>query len=230
MKPLDRTEDRGLFIEEIRGLLNAPYELLSKNTAHAVHRAGKDALILKLLYDTWARVNELVNVKINDIDISSRVIQLRVTKGKTRRKGNGEYETTIEERGVDFSPDTKHLILQHLKGRTQGYLLPGRQGIDTHITTRAVRRMIYKYAEKIRIQRIVGQDKNGNPKYLIHPHSLREAGEMYAIIGGMDRVTAARKAGHSVEVQEKHYAKYHAVRARIEADLARERLGLKLGF
>ena len=56
------------------------------------------------------------------------------------------------------------------------------------------------------------------PRFLITPKAFREAGEAYAIMSGMDRETAARRAGHSVEVQKRNYTKYGEIRARDLAD------------
>jgi len=227
---MNKTDNRGLYPEEIKALLNAPYKFMKGTSSNVVRKASEDALLLKLLYDTWARVNELVNVKVGHIDFSNRMMELRVTKAKTRRIDNGEYESEAVKRTVDFSDESKFMILRHLDGRKTGYLFPGREGTYTHKTTRAVRDMIYKYAGRLGIQKEIGKDKNGHPKYLIHPHSLREAGECYAIIHGMKEDTAAKRAGHTVDVQKRHYRKYDAVRARIEMDLSREQLGRNLGL
>ena len=78
--------------------------------------------------------------------------------------------------------------------------------------------MVHTYAVKLGIQKIVGYDSQKKPRFLITPKAFREAGEAYAIMSGMDRETAARRAGHSVEVQKRNYTKYDKIRARDLAD------------
>ena len=98
------------------------------------------------------------------------------------------------------------------------------------IPMKTMRDVVHRYAVQIGIQRVVGFDKNSNPKYLVHPHALREAGEAYAIIfGNMDRKVAAMKAGHSERVQEQYYVKYNVVREMLASEQARRNMRALLG-
>ena len=227
-KDIPQCEDRGLFPEEITALLEAPKMFLTRNTAATIRKRDMHRLILHLLHDTWARENEVVNIRVEDIDLDQRLITLRITKAHIVGSSEGVYFTKSEVRTVDFSEKTKGLILSHLRGRKKGYLLTGHKG--RKLSTRTIRHIVSVYAQRLGIQRIVGWTKDGRPKYLVHPHSLREAGEAYAILfGGMDRATAAMKAGHSERVQKKYYTRYHAVRARMASDQSRRMLQEQFG-
>ncbi len=225
---IPRCEDRGLFPEEITALLEAPRVFHTKNTEAAIRKRDMHLLVLHLLHDAWMRENELVNVRIEDIDLARRLINLKITKAHIVGRTDEGYITKSEPRTVDFSEKTKALILSHLRGRKKGYLLRGQKG--RKLSTRTVRHLVNDYARRLGIQRVVGSTKDGRPKYLVHPHALREAGEAYSILfGGMDRRTAARKSGHGMRVQEMYYTRYHAVRARMASDQARRTLQERFG-
>ena len=206
---LPHTTNRGIYKAEIGTMLTAPFDTLPKNpSANQVEKSERDHLLLILLWETWARENELLSVDVEDIDLENRTILLRNTK---RKVNHG-----IVERTTDFSEDAKRKIIKYLKGRKTGPLFLGKEG--KRLSTRGLRYVVTTYAVKAGVQKVVGYDSQGSPRYLITPKAFREAGEAYAIMEGMDRQTAARRAGHTVDVQEKNYTKYDEIRARDLAD------------
>jgi len=78
--------------------------------------------------------------------------------------------------------------------------------------------MIHKYAILAGVQKILGYNAKGEPRYLITPKAFREAGEYFAVASGMDRSIAARRAGHTIKVQDRNYTKFNGIRARDLAD------------
>ena len=222
-------EQRGLFPAEINALIKAPHHFLTIHTKQAVKRADMHELLIRLIFDTWAREDEIRMVRVEDIDIENRLLTLKNTKFHiVKRTEEGEYITDNEPRTVDFSEDTKKLLIRYLEGRRTGFLFRGHK--KRAISTRTIRYIVNQYSQKLGIQRIVGKTKDGRNKYLLHPHAIREAGEAFSILlSNMDRKTAAIKAGHSMRVQEKYYTRYHAVRARIASDKARRTLQEQFG-
>ena len=80
--------------------------------------------------------------------------------------------------------------------------------------------MVQDYAVKAGIQRVTGYPKDKSPRFLISPKAFREAGEAYAIDGGMDPGKAAERADHTVKIQQRNYDEYQNVRARDAVDRA----------
>jgi site-specific recombinase XerD len=80
--------------------------LTKKELTYLVEQIPKlrDKLIVKLLYDTGARVSELTNITIKDIDMQTREIQLM---GKGRKP-----------RTVFFQQSTKNMIDRHMQERS----------------------------------------------------------------------------------------------------------------
>lgn len=206
------TMDRGLYRTEIKKMLDAPLELLPENpTKEDIRRMKRDRLILRLLWETWARLNELLQVDIEDIDLENRTILLRKTKRKRKRE-----ESIREERISSFSNETRILLLEFLEERRKGPLFTTNSG--SRLVDRSVRKMVHSYAVRLGIQKILGFDENGKARYLVTPKAFREAGEAYAVMDGMDRETAAMRAGHTIEVQRRNYTKFDAIRARDMVD------------
>lgn len=69
----------------------------------STNKGKRDLLILVLLYDTGARSCELINLKISDINLETKIIKLI-------GKGN-------KERYVPIMEKTKELLIQYLKNR-----------------------------------------------------------------------------------------------------------------
>ncbi len=211
------TTDRGLYRSEIEAMLAAPFSTLgSSPTPHQVEKAERDQLILYLLWETWARISELLAVRVEDLDMENRTIHLRETKRKIRSTQGEGITSRREERITSFSQGTRTKIIKYLQGRSKGQLFLGNSGGT--LWDRAVRKMVMKYAEKLGIQKVIGFTREKTPRFLIVPKAFREAGEAYAIMEGMDRDMAAKRAGHSQRVQGANYAKYDGIRARDLAD------------
>ena len=198
------TTDRGLYREEIKAMRSAPLSILRPHpTQSMLSKARRNELLLRLLWNTWARLDELLSVQIEHIDIAQRTILLTMTKRKVLRHGEPAVR---EERTVSFSEETKPKLVDFIGTRRKGSLFS--------INQRAARVLVNGYAMKLGIQTIVGYDANKRPRYLITPKAFREAGEAYAVMEGMDREMAAKRAGHTVAVQQRNYTKYDAIRAR----------------
>ena len=214
---IPETIDRGLYEREIESIRNAPYDLLPATPSEAdIRTADRNYVLIGLLWETWARISELMAVNIQDIDMENRTILILHPKRKVKKRGGPSIS---EERTTDFSRELKREIIKYLGPRQSGPLLLSKYG--KRLSDRSARTIIHRYAIGSGIQKIVGYTAKKEPRYLIIPKALREAGEYYAIMAGMDRDLAARRAGHSREVQDRNYVKYDPIRARNEADKVR---------
>lgn len=130
----------------------------------------RDILILELLYSTGVRVSELVNIKINDINMSENTI-LILGKGS-------------KERYVLFGNKAKNLILDYLKEKDlkSDYLIVNRYG--DKITDRAIRKIIDKILLKASLS------------YKISPHTLRHTFATHMLDSGADIEIVKELLGH----------------------------------
>jgi len=102
----------------------------------------KHKFMIKLMYSAGFRVSELVNLKVEDLDIENNYGWIR--KGK----GNKDRVFIIAES-----------LKEELKGFDEGYLFKGRRG---HISVRSVQEVVKKASKKAKIK------KNVYPHILRH--------------------------------------------------------------
>lgn len=133
----------------------------------------RNRLIMEFLYATGIRVSELINIKINDIDINGKSVRII-------GKGN-------KERIVFFNDVTrKYLniyIAESNKIRKDDKLIINNNGRG--ITTRGIRLIIDKVIKETSIIK------------KIHPHTLRHTFATHLLNNGCDLLTVQELLGHS---------------------------------
>ena len=130
----------------------------------------RNALILELLYSTGVRVSELVNIKLNDIDLSEEKILIL-------GKGN-------KERYVLFGRKAKEKMLDYLKEKTDDspYLIVNRYG--NKISDRGIRKIL----DSIILE--------ASLSYKISPHTLRHTFATHMLDSGADIEIVRELLGH----------------------------------
>lgn len=151
-----------LYIEQIE-------EFFAKNKERTDEFQLRDQAIIELLYASGVRVSELVNIKINEIDLKNR--QIRVF-GKGRK-----------ERLVMFSKSCAETLYQYIdKYVLNQYLFTNSQG--QKLTTRGVEYILEKIPEKCGV----------NLK--LHPHLFRHTFATHLLEGGADLRVIQELLGH----------------------------------
>lgn len=196
--------DRGLTFDECMALCKAPRRLPQNATEFQMWKCLRDEILIRLLYETFARIGELLKVQIQDTDFDNRAIFIKHPKGKFNKK-TGEVKREL--RWVFFSEDTRDLVIRYLAGRKRGFLMVSNR--RRSMSTRTAERIVDCYATSIGIQKVRGYavDKKGRKRVLnlVTCKALREAGERHTDVAGADRDITARIAGHTVETKEKYY-------------------------
>ena len=204
-----RVEVRGLTVEECLRICKAPRRLPANATKFQIWKGMRDELLIRLLYETWARVSELIKVDVRDADLENYTILIRHPKGTAVfRIENGRrvhVDTIHRQRQVFFSDYARDLIVRYLQRRRRGQLIVN--GRKKRLSTRQAERIVDRYAKVAGMQRVVGHTKNGREIRLITCKALREAGERHTDTAGADRDATARVAGHTVRTKEKYYKK-----------------------
>ena len=135
----------------------------------------RDLLILEMLYGTGVRVGELVNIKVKDIDLSTKSILILGKGNKERIVTYGEY---CEEALVNYLNDGYH----RLNVLNEDYLFLNKNG--GVITERGVRYVLEQIIKKTSL------NKN------ISPHMLRHSFATHLLNEGCDLITVQKLLGH----------------------------------
>ncbi len=135
----------------------------------------RDRLILELLYATGVRVSEMVEIKVSDIDISNRNINII-------GKGNKERIVKFGEYCLDAINDYLDNGYNKLNINNINYLFLNSRG--SKLTDRGVRYILDNLIKKTSL----------NKK--ISPHMLRHSFATHLLNNGADLLTVQKLLGH----------------------------------
>jgi integrase/recombinase XerD len=133
---------------------------------------------LLTLYATGMRREELVHLKIGDIDSARMLIHIRQGKGQKDR------EVVLSPRLLDELRD----YWRRANPRPQTYLFPGRgphQSVDVPVLSKSVFDAVQQAAKR------AGLDKH------VHPHTLRHSFATHMLESGADLHTIQLLLGHA---------------------------------
>lgn len=152
-----------LYLEQIE-------ELFAKNKERKDDLRFRDQAIIELLYASGVRVSELVNIKMNNIDIKNRTIRVF---GKGRK-----------ERLVMFTKSCQNTLIDYLNNHehTSQYLFTNAKG--EQLTTRGVEYIINEIQKKCNVQ--LG----------LYPHLFRHSFATHLLEGGADLRVIQELLGH----------------------------------
>ena len=157
-----------LSVEEIRLLLSIP----DTNTP----AGSRDAAMIELLYAAGLRVSELINLKLQDVNMEAGFVRVFGKGSKERVVPIGLF---AKEKIGDYLKTARPLILKNIVSR---YLFVARAGKP--MTRQGFWKLIKRYALK------AGFNKK------ITPHSLRHSFASHLLEGGADLRAVQLMLGH----------------------------------
>lgn len=143
----------------------------------------KHVLIIKILLYTGIRVSELINIAINDVDLSACQIKINQGKGK-------------KDRMVPFPQHFKETLALHIqqsKQQNRQYLFES--GFRRHYTDRGIRKILMRYTRDAGIERSIS------------PHKLRHFLFTWLKKQGIDDALIQPYSGHEKRVSLEIYSK-----------------------
>lgn len=169
MPKIGRALPKSLTEEEVDALLDAPA------TRDAL--GNRDRTMLEVLYATGLRVSELVNLKINQVNLNQGVLRIV-------GKGDRERLIPLGEESVKWLVQfAQGARMEILLERQSDYLFPTRRG--ERMTRQAFWHIIKRYALK------AGINKD------LSPHTLRHAFATHLLNHGADLRVVQMLLGHS---------------------------------
>ena len=154
-----------LYLEQVE-------ELFSKNRERTDDLKLRDQAIIELLYASGVRVSELVNIKMNAIDLKNRTIRVF---GKGRKERMVMFSKSCQKTLKDY------LLNSQLRGSSD-YLFTNAKG--EQLTTRGVEYILEQIQNKCGVQ--LG----------LHPHMLRHTFATHLLEGGADLRVIQELLGH----------------------------------
>lgn len=176
-----------LSVEEIDRLLTEP------NSSKSLE--ARDAAMLELLYATGLRVSELINTRLNDVNLEIGYLK---TLGKGNKERMVPVGSTARERIKQYLFANRHRLL---RGKESTYLFVGRSG--KRLTRQWFWKIIRKYAKRSGITK------------RITPHSLRHSFASHLLERGADLRSVQMMLGHSDISSTQIYT--HVTRERLKA-------------
>lgn len=137
----------------------------------------RNRLIIETLYDTGLRVSELVNIKLEDIDINNKEIRVLGKGNKERIVYFGDYEIEILELYLKTSR------IRLLKNKNNNYLFLNHLG--NKLSDRGVRLIVDNIIKEASI------------KHKISPHTLRHTFATHLLNEGADLKSVQELLGHA---------------------------------
>ena len=136
----------------------------------------RNLLILEMLFATGVRVSELVNIKLDDIDVKNREIKIFGKGGKTRIV---YFNKVCQEVLINYLNNNRSSLL---KNKKSNYLLLN------HLGNKLTRRGVEDILDKI--------IKKSSLKHKISPHTLRHTFATLLLNEGMDIREVQELLGH----------------------------------
>ena len=145
----------------------------------------RDLFLMLLMYDSAARVQEIVDIRICDLTIAKTSTLLLHGKGSKDRvvpimqTTLMQYDKYMDTFHLGESPDSKEYLF-----------FSERNGRKNRLDTSTVRKMIQKYGEKARETCPAVPEK-------VHPHLFRHSRAMHLYQHGMDLTLVSQWLGHA---------------------------------
>lgn len=164
-------------------------KLLLKQPDVSSRNGFRDLVIMSLLYDTGARVQELIDLKVNDIRIDAPSIVTLHGKGNKYRQ-------------VPIMNNTKNLIknyIEKFKKSSNQYLFESSK--DKRFTRKGICYIINKYTK-------IAQKQSAIIPKKISPHKFRHSKAMHLLQSGVNLIYIRDFLGHVDISTTEIYAKY----------------------
>lgn len=166
-------------------------EELEELVAHAPPPRLRNKLLIRLMFQTGVRTNEVTRIRLSDIDRDDRSIDIYSKK-------------TGETRTVFYQPSLDFLLEEWLDGgyrhalptsHDSQYLFVSRE--TERLSEAMVNPIVSEAADEAGIQEDLFETKNGHTRKRVTPHTLRHSHAVHALKSGIDVRTVQKHLGHA---------------------------------
>jgi len=155
----------------------------------------RNILLIRLLYQTGCRRSEIVDIRLSDMDMDERSINIR-----TAKKDEHDEDSI---RKVWWRPSLDGLLNEWIDvyrsafpmAEESRYLFPGER--QEHLSEGQVNYIVQKAAENANIQELIYTDQGGNKRYKYNAHSLRHLHGVQSVRNNVNVRFLQKEMGHS---------------------------------
>jgi integrase/recombinase XerD len=168
----------------------AELRAIIQSTSDSSPNARRDRALLMLMFNTGARVQEVVSLKIDDLRLNVPYSVSLMGKGR-------------KERICPLWPETVNAIQRYLKEKPGMADEPSRALFLNHRGSALTR-----FGARLILQRQVKRAAESKPslrRKRIHPHSMRHSTAMHLLRSGVDLSTIAHWLGHNSIITTNKY-------------------------
>lgn len=146
----------------------------------------RDRLVLLLLGGVGLRVGEIVQIKVEDLDLEAGYLFVRASNARSKK-----------DRTVILIPPAVAELRRYLTDDTidHDYLFPGRT--SGHLSSRQIQLILNSLAEKAGLQITKYRDKAGRSRHRVTPHLLRHSFAVWSIECGVPIYDLKEQLGQS---------------------------------
>lgn len=148
----------------------------------------RDELIIRISFQTGLRVSELCQIRIQDVSLTEKSINVR-GKGRKNRTVFFKYNVKILQ---DIWINERRPAVFHAEDSS--YLFPTSH--SEKITKNTVGEIVRESAERAGLQNVYGTNRKGVELHTVTPHVLRHSFAMAALSKGWDVHTLSQALGH----------------------------------
>ncbi|TSD15991.1 hypothetical protein DP107_02060 [Haloglomus irregulare] len=160
--------------------------------------ATRNELLVRLGFQTGLRRKELVRLKIDDVDQTTRRVVVREENAKNGQKRVVRYQPSLDVLLTRWVDNVRPTVA--MAGKSD-YLFPSNRSL--HISGQQFNTVVKTAAENAGIQSVAYVNKSGQKKKNVTAHILRHSFAMAAIDNEWDLYVLKDALGHSsVEVTE----------------------------
>lgn len=174
----------------------------------------RDKILIRFLYHTGARAIETTNVRVGDVDLVERSIEIRTAKRDDGHRRTIYYPTDLVEPMQDWITDGRH---DYVYSDTSDYLFLGRS--SKQLNENWIRNKVVELAKKAGFQEVLYRDSRDAKQYLYTTHEFRRGYIIRHLQEQMPTPYLKEIAGHKqLSTTEKYISKADSVLKQAQKD------------
>lgn len=168
---------------KVKGISKNAIQILFESISESTKSGRKDLTMFILMYNTAARLNEIISLKIKDVKLEVEKPYISIIG-----KGNKLRCLYLLPKTVEYLK--RYILENHSNSHEEDYLFYSKiKGKQTKLTEQSIEKQLHKWA-------IIAKSKCSEIPTNLHPHQLRHSAATHWLDDGMNIVQISYLLGH----------------------------------